>query len=261
MRRIIIPFTFKGIVAFPEDFCKNNLSYVSRFVVFFLGTYSAIIPVQPHQVFGYHGSTILFPRIHYLDWQPWMNVLETTKGEMVTVPFKNSYWIIPGKFLAGFYPGSEVKEESQQKLRSLLDHGIRYMINLMEPHEINWFGKPFVHYACEMRAIAASLGYMVTCERMPIRDASVPSTDEMRSILDRIDQCISNNTPVYVHCLGGRGRTGTVVGCFLARHGIASGGNALRLIQTLRKETGDSRYSSPEFPEQYGMIVSWKEGQ
>jgi protein-tyrosine phosphatase len=180
---------------------------------------------------------------------------------MVSVPFKNSYWVIPGKFLAGFYPGSEVKEESRQKLRGLLSHGIRQVINLMEPHEINWFGKRFVHYEYEMRALATSMGYTVTCERMPIRDASAPSKAEMCAILDRIDQCINDNTPVYVHCLGGRGRTGTVVGCFLVRHGIASGDNALKLIQTLRKETADSPYPSPEFPEQYDMILSWKERQ
>jgi protein tyrosine/serine phosphatase len=148
----------------------------------------------------------------------------------LTAPFRNSYWVIPGKFLAGFYPGSEDKEESQQKLRGLLEHGIRHLINLMEPHEINWFGRPFVHYHYETKTIAASMGCEVTFERIPIKDASIPSRSEMGYILERIDRCIQENRSVYVHCLGGRGRTGTVVGCFLARHGLASGEQALRLL-------------------------------
>ena len=33
------------------------------------------------------------------------------------VPFGHAYWVIPGKFLAGFYPGAESKENSYQKLK------------------------------------------------------------------------------------------------------------------------------------------------
>ena len=49
----------------------------------------------------------------------------------------------------------------------------------------------------------------------------------LKHILDEIDGAILNGKTVYVHCLGGIGRTGTVVGCYLVRHGIAAGGKAL----------------------------------
>jgi enoyl reductase-like protein len=51
-----------------------------------------------------------------------------------------------------------------------------------------------------------------------------------------------------------------VVGCYLARHGIASGNKALEYIKTLRRCTIDHYLASPETPEQIRMVVSWGEG-
>ena len=54
----------------------------------------------------------------------------------------------------------------------------------------------------------------------PIRDASIPySPDQTLQILDTIDAIIGEGGMVYVHCWGGIGRTGVVVGCWLARQG------------------------------------------
>ena len=49
----------------------------------------------------------------------------------------------------------------------------------------------------------------------------------MASILDAIDAALDGGKTVYVHCWGGVGRTGTVVGCWLVRHG-KTGDEALR---------------------------------
>ena len=35
------------------------------------------------------------------------------------VPFPHSYWVIPGLFLAGEYPGAKNQEEARQKLENL----------------------------------------------------------------------------------------------------------------------------------------------
>jgi protein-tyrosine phosphatase len=47
-------------------------------------------------------------------------------------------------------------------------------------------------------------------------------------ILNQIDICIKYGKPSYVHCLGGKGRTGTIVGCYLAVHGFAAGNDVIR---------------------------------
>ena len=56
----------------------------------------------------------------------------------------------------------------------------------------------------------------------------------MRAILDLIESAIDAGAPVYVHCWGGIGRTGTVVCCWLVERGL-SGEQALVEIALLRE--------------------------
>ena len=117
-----------------------------------------------------------------------------------SVPFPRSYWVIPGKLLAGCYPGSENKDVAHLKLRGLLDQGIRHVIDLMEPGELNWSEKVFRPYAPQMKLLAEATGIEVTFDRMAIKDTWIPSRLAMSRILDRIDQCIQDHRPVYIHC-------------------------------------------------------------
>ncbi|MFQ6061561.1 MAG: dual specificity protein phosphatase family protein [Methanosarcinales archaeon] len=178
----------------------------------------------------------------------------------VKVPFPRSYWIIPYKFLAGYYPGSEKDEIADQKLKGLIDSGIRHIINLMEKDEVNWSGKPFNPYKERIIQLGKKIGVEITVERIPIVDRYIPTKSTMKQILNHIDRNIKNNRPVYVHCWGGRGRTGTVVGCYLARHGI-TGEYALKKIKELRRFEATAYKPSPDNELQRNMVIGWKKGQ
>jgi protein tyrosine/serine phosphatase len=138
----------------------------------------------------------------------------------LTVPFPRSYWVVPGKFLAGYYPGSRDSSTTQRKLEGLLEHGIRHLINLMG-------GETFIPYEQQLENIAAKGDIPIKLVHMPIRDTDVPTVEGMVAILDEIDRAIRQNPRVYLHCWGGRGRTGTAVACYLARHGMGVGEAAL----------------------------------
>ena len=83
----------------------------------------------------------------------------------------------------------------------------------------------------------------------------------MTAILDAIDDSLTAGKPTYVHCWGGVGRTGTVIGCWLLRHGLAEPSNVLEVLMRLRKQDQERRQRmSPETAEQQRFVKSWPEG-
>ena len=177
---------------------------------------------------------------------------------MTPTPFPRSYWVQPGQFLAGYYPGDHTKEAALNKIGALLDVGIRCVINLVEEDERGAGGKPLRSYAALLTAEAQERQIDLTYLRISIPDVSVPSAETMQSILDAIDAAINRGQPVYVHCWGGRGRTGTVVGCYLVRHEIETGEGALAAINRLRRDDPGGK-QSPETDAQRDMVRHWAE--
>jgi uncharacterized protein YggU (UPF0235/DUF167 family) len=176
------------------------------------------------------------------------------------VPFPQSYWVVPGKLLAGYYPGDLDTVKMEKKLKRLLGSGIRYIINLMEENERKQ-GDPFPSIENALMRYAKRVGINITCVRRPIKDFTAPAPEYIRNILDEIDDAVSQGKGVYVHCWGGKGRTGTVVGCYLARHGYAQGQDVLKLIEKLRHHDPEFHRASPETPEQRDRVTTWQEEQ
>lgn len=174
------------------------------------------------------------------------------------VPIHRSYWVEKEKLLAGAYPGSPDAEKAAVKLSRLFNCGIRHIINLMEPDETDHKGKSFKPYDDLFIEIAGKYNIPVKCTRYPIVDLSVPDAETMAAILDEIDHAAANHRPVYVHCRGGIGRTGTVVGCYLIRHRLANTDNVLDRIQRLRQYDPTSHIVSPETRQQINMVKKWE---
>lgn len=188
-------------------------------------------------------------------------MLSSGRFAELPVPFTRSYWVRPGQLLAGFYPGDKDPAEAERKLRGLIRCGVATVINLMEATEKDHRGKPFADYAQRMQGWAREEGRSVSCLRFPIRDLNVPTVERMRDILDAIDEALTREQVVYVHCWGGRGRTGTVVACHLLRHRLVREGEALEAVKALTAHKQKQFWPTPEMDCQKEFVRKWRLGQ
>ena len=172
---------------------------------------------------------------------------------MTKIPIIESYWVEEDHFLAGEYPGSYNPEDMRRRMDAFLESGIRTFIDLTQPHEL-------VPYEAILKEEARIYDSKAIYHRFAIRDHGVPSTQTMSLILDTIDAAIQNGSPVYVHCWGGVGRTGTVVGCYLVRHGMPAK-KALERVNALYKTRPHDYFlvRSPETEEQADFVRNWRE--
>lgn len=112
-------------------------------------------------------------------------------------PIENSNWIIRNKLLVGQYPYTEITK--------LIDIGINNFINLQTIDESNSFTK-YEPYLNENHMI----------HRYPIPDRSIVDDNiTITYVKEIIDIIKKPNTMVYIHCMGGHGRTGVIVAILL----------------------------------------------
>ena len=183
--------------------------------------------------------------------------MNTSEQGSPSRPFNNGYWVIKGRFAAGEYPGDRDPARAARVLGSLLSQGIDHFIDLTEPRD------GLEPYAQLAEDLAGGHGLSTAWTRHAIRDRDIPrSRAQMTAILDEIDAALGQGRGVYVHCWGGVGRTGTVVGCWLVRHG-SSGEDALRQVnswwQSMEKAALYWDWDSPEAPSQKEFVRSWSE--
>lgn len=166
-------------------------------------------------------------------------------------PIPNSYWVKPGKLLAGEYPGAGSRAETMQRLQKLVRAGVDSFVDLTEEEELPAY-----------KAMLADLGERpIRYRRLSITDHSIPeSPRRMSEILDYIDAELGQGRCVYVHCRAGIGRTGTTIACHLIRGGLANEA-ALEHLQRLWRRCARSRSwpSVPETDEQVEFVRTWRD--
>ncbi len=167
-----------------------------------------------------------------------------------TGPLPNSYWVIRGRFAAGGYPGAGMPISTTIRLKSLAEAGIDCYINLTQVSELP-------SYVDAAKKECRAQGLTPEFHHFPIYDRDIPENrTQMTEILDVIDAALEKGKKIYVHCLAGIGRTGTVVGCWMVRHG-RTGKEALEQI-ALWRLNAYLHHSSPETPWQREYVLNWR---
>ena len=168
-------------------------------------------------------------------------------------PISESYWVEPGRLLAGEYPGHYDGEQARKRIDALIEAGFNTFIDLTRPNE----SSPYFRILIEQ---SQAYDVKVNYQRFPIGDFGLPTIEQMISILDTIDNELQAGRKIYLHCWGGIGRTGTTVGCYLVRRG-KTGEEALRQLAEWWREVPKSQYHShsPETYEQMEFVRNWED--
>lgn len=177
-------------------------------------------------------------------------------AKMPPRPLANSYWVEPGRLLAGEYPGSSVSDtEAAERIQRLLQAGVTSFVDLTMEEELPTYDDLLP------RGLPRGPRDDIHYRRLPILDHNIPDSQDMVAILDVIDAELAAGRCVYVHCRAGIGRTATTVGCHLIRTGMA-GDAALDLLQELWQQCARSRSwpTVPETQEQIDFVLRWREG-
>ena len=161
-------------------------------------------------------------------------------------PIENSYEVTKNIY-AGEYPRNKDDESSYAKLKHFESFGITHFVDLTEVGEL----QPY-----------ESLLYKgAKCFRFPIKDESIPqSTEDVRGLIAKITKVIKDSpkAKVYIHCWGGVGRTGLIVGCLLGELYRKNYDETLKMLEQLFMACPKSaKRHTPETAEQHQFIAKY----
>jgi hypothetical protein len=171
--------------------------------------------------------------------------LDSTAG-----PIDRSYWVVEGRLVGGAYPFCHDPDIGMEILARLQSAGVDTFIDLTSPASSDHHLKRYEEH----------LGRDSDWIHRPIDDFGMPTVEDMLGTLELIDDRIESGHTVYVHCWGGVGRTGTVMGCWLIRHGVAPS-DAIVVLRRLRlQDRVAGNRQSPETPAQEAFVETWRQG-
>ncbi|TFK33157.1 protein-tyrosine phosphatase-like protein [Crucibulum laeve] len=171
-------------------------------------------------------------------------------------PIPNSYWATP-LLVACEYPWSP-KNPNKPKVDALLRAGVRTFIDLTECGELVPYASILSDRATLLGIDPATLEY----HRFPIRDRCLPnSVEDMYKVMAVLRDNEDRERISAVHCRGGIGRTGMVIGCWLVESGLVKNGEeALDAIaREWRTVEKCKRFPhSPETGPQFEFVLNFK---
>ncbi len=111
-------------------------------------------------------------------------------------------WVIEGRLCAMSWP-------NQWRLRMLRDIGFTTVISVASEDT------SAVREACQL----LGLRWL----KYPVRDMTSPALEQVRDFVAEVEAELARGGKAAVHCVGGVGRTGTVIACYLVSLGRRPG--------------------------------------
>ncbi len=138
---------------------------------------------------------------------------------------------IKGKIGMGHAPG--YTSHRFDDFKSIKDQEISKIYCLQEEDELHYLTNREDNFD-KRREYLEGIG--IDFVSSPIGDFRIPTEDQAKELTDSILSDIKAGRNVLIHCMGGLGRTGTIVGCTLVRFGM-SPEIAIMTVRTTRPGT------------------------
>lgn len=129
-------------------------------------------------------------------------------------------------------------EEMAREIEELQSLGVGALVSLTEA--------PIAHAMLEEQGIA--------CLHIPVPDMTAPTPSQIDEFVAFAKEHIENGRPVVAHCLGGSGRTGTMIACYLVNQGF-NAADAILEVRRYRPSAIETRWQE-EAVHQYAVTLS-----